>query len=63
MYRELHRQKAKEVKTITKRDKRMFYHLKAKEAEKVSAVGDQKTLYRIVKDLGGTYSGGTESVM
>ena len=63
IYRDLHRQKAREVKTITRRDKRRFYHLKAEEAERASALGDQRTLYRLVKDLGGTYGGGTEGVI
>ena len=51
------------MKRITRRDKRRFYHLKAEETEAVAAVGDQKTLYRIVKDLSGVYGAGSEGVI
>ena len=63
VFRELHREKAQEVKRITRRDKRRFYHQKAEEAEAAGSRGDQKTLYRIVKDLGGAYSSASEGVI
>ena len=63
MFKAVNKQKAKEVKTITRRDKRRFYHAGAQEAETASARGDQRTQYRILKGLGGAYSGGTEGVI
>ena len=40
---------------ITRRDKRRLFHLRAEEAGDAGNRGDQRTLYRIVKDLGGAY--------
>ena len=57
VFKDLHKQKAKEVKRIILRDKRRFYHVKTEKAEAARARGDQRTLYRIVKDLGSAYSG------
>ena len=48
---------------ITRRDKRRFFHLKVEEAEDAGNKGDQRTLYRIVKDFGGAYHGCNESVI
>ena len=47
VFRDLHKQKAREVKRITRRDRRRFNHVKAEEAEAASDRGDQRTLYRI----------------
>ena len=53
---DLHKQKRREVKRITMRDKRRFYDVKAEEAGATSAKVARRTLYRIVRDHGFTYS-------
>ena len=63
VFRDLHKQKAREVKRLTRRDRRRFNHVKAEEAEAASDRGDQRTLYRIVNDLGGAYSSCNEGVI
>ena len=52
-FKELHRNKAAEVKRATRRDKRAFYHEKADLAESAAHRGDQRTLFKLAKELGG----------
>ena len=63
LFKELHKQKAKEIKKITRRDKRRFYHRMAEEAEAAGMRGDQRSLYRLMKDLGGAHSSGGEGII
>ena len=53
VFKNLHRSKAAEVKRATRRDRRLFYHRKAEEAEDAAQRGDQRTLFKLAKDLGG----------
>ena len=52
-FREKHRQKAAEVKRNTRRDKRQYYHLKADEAEEAATRRDQRSLFKLAKEIGG----------
>ena len=51
-FKDLHSQKAVEVKRTTRRDKRDLYHHKADEAEDASRRGNQRELFRYSKELG-----------
>ena len=53
-FKNLHRQKAAEVKRATRRDRREFYHQKAEEAEEAARRGNQRELFKISKELGKT---------
>ena len=48
-----HRLKAAEVKRVTRRDKRQYYHFKADEAEEAAARRDQRSLFKLAKEIGG----------
>ena len=51
--RSQHRAKAAEVKSISRRDTRRFYYIykKADDAEQAAMRWDQRTLFRMAKDL------------
>ena len=53
LFKDLHRQKAREVKTSVRRDKRQFAYGKAVEAEEAASRSDQRTLFKIAKELSG----------
>ena len=63
IFMEVHREQAREVKTITRPGKRRFHHQRAEEVERASVMGDQRTLYRIVKDLDDTFTIRSEGVI
>ena len=48
----LHRAKAAEVKRSSRRDRRSYYHRKIDEAEQSARRIDQRTLLKMVKELG-----------
>ena len=54
MFKNLHRTKAAEVKRASRRDKRRFFHSKADEAEQEARGNDQRKLFKLAKELGGT---------
>ena len=53
LFRNLHRQKAREVKTSVRRNERHYAHCKAEEAEEAANRNDQRKLFKIAKQLGG----------
>ena len=57
VFRNLHRAKAAEVKRASRRDRRRFLNGKADEAEQAANRNDQRTLFKMSKELGGTKKG------
>ena len=57
MFRNLHRAKAAEVKRSSRRDRRRFFNSKADEAEQAANRNDQRTLFKMAKELGGSKKG------
>ena len=53
LFRNLHRQKAREVKSSVRRDRRHYAHCKAEEAEEAANRNYQRKLFKITKELGG----------
>ena len=63
IFKNLHRQKTRQVKTSVRRDRRHHAHCKAEEAEEAATRNDQRTLFKIAKELGGSSKRGYNGIV